>query len=441
MILGARLFRRLALLAALFCLAAGPFACAPAALEAEAPAPTFVPATPTPAPVVSCSALRIASGAPESVPAFYTAVTLPGLPSGAFYAFTDAAGAAQYRVWAERDELTNGVLTETERGFAAAELTRASEDEAYSFAFADAGGFASDAPEQAGVCAPVPLPEGFVPRRVYEPTGLTGHLRATDTGACLVYGSFGEAAAAFYPADEAGQMLPGALPDTGRVLVPAYTPMDTPLEGDPVKLVIYIGSQSVVAYRAVDGEWVEARVMLCSTGKSADDTPRGDFRIMEQYLYKKLGMNNENLYGQYSSRITGSYLFHSVPITGPNPQNRENGKRQMSVKYYDRLGTPASGGCVRMRVLDALWIYTYCTVGTPVTVTDDAGPAPAQPAPLIEEEPYQRRVSGDYHGGNYVGWDPSDPDPNNPYAALYPTEDWAVEAFAAADATDPQKKP
>lgn len=385
-----------------------------AASDALTPTPAWTAApTVAPTPVVTLETALAAPVNDSNVPDWYTRV------SDGVYAFTDETGTVAYRASARVRTLTDGAETASKTVFFAVD----SPDTAAIPLSPDAAP-ADPALDQPGRCAPEAIPEGTRVRSAYTATGRTGHY-AVD-GGFVVYGRFPGGEAAFYPADGEGNMLPGALAAEAPVLIPAYTPETPPAEGETRMLVVFIGTQSVVSFRAENGELTEERVMICSTGRNKDATPRGTFHIMQQYRYKKLGMNGENYYGQYSSRIVGNYLFHSVPISGPEPQNKENGKRQLIVKYYEKLGTPASGGCIRLRVIDALWIYTNCEVGTTVVITDDAGPAPEQPAPLIQEEPYVKKKNG-----LLLGWDPTDPDPNNPYREMYPPEDWAIEAFNA----------
>lgn len=66
-------------------------------------------------------------------------------------------------------------------------------------------------------------------------------------------------------------------------------------------------------------------------------------------------------YGQYSTRIHGAYLFHSVPYYSIN-------KSQVSTKEYNKLGQQASAGCIRLAVTDAKWIYDHCRLGTKVVI-------------------------------------------------------------------------
>lgn len=344
----------------------------------------------------------------QSIPEGYTLVSgEEDGANGSLFAFTDQQGVVQYRVYGGYSEFTDGVETQTFSGFYPSDETGA--------ILSDKDGFVDAGAEALGVCSPSALPDTLRLKNAYHTLDTTGFF-ADDSGNVFVYGSVGESEAAVYPASAEGKTLPGALAAQETITVPSYTPDTVPQEDGERMLVVYIGTQSVVCYVAVDGEWTEARVMICSTGRSKDLTPRGTFSLVRQYLYKKMGqVHGENVYAQYASRITGSYLFHSVPIGGEKRYLQEYGKQQMFIKYYERLGTPASGGCVRLRCIDAYWVYMNCAVGDTIIITDDSGPdAPEIPA-LIYEEPY---MDSDHE----YGWDPSDPDPDNPYHAIYTPE-------------------
>ena len=152
-------------------------------------------------------------------------------------------------------------------------------------------------------------------------------------------------------------------------------------------IVVYKGSQSVVVYgKDSDRNYtVSKKIFTCSTGKSSSPTRTGAYHIRAKYRWRSLV---GNVYGQFSSSISSSYLFHSVPYLRQDPSTLEN-------EEYDKLGTPASKGCIRMCVRDCKWIYDQCEIGTQVRIVDDKGPAgPGVP----------RRRSG----SEYDGWDPSD---------------------------------
>jgi len=374
---------------------------------------TAAETVPTPIPVATAEpvitigdAMTLPLEDANSVPAGYTRVETED-QTLALYAFTDADGKVQYRVYGGYTEFTDGVAGKTYNGFYPS-------DETGAILAKTATAFVDPATESFGVCTISPLPDTIRLRAKY--TILESGLITGVDGGLFVYGAFSGGEGAFYPAESSGSMIPGALPSTEKISVPSYTPDSVPTADGDHMIIVYIGTQSVVVYKAVDGEWTEERVMICSTGRSKDLTPRGTFHLVRQYLYKKMGqVHGENVYSQYASRITGSYLFHSVPIGGDHRNLQEYGKKQMIVKYYESLGTIASGGCVRLRCGDAYWVYMNCVVGTEITITDDSGPTPPQPPALIYEEPYM-------DAKHQYGWDPSDPDPENPYHAVYTPE-------------------
>lgn len=138
---------------------------------------------------------------------------------------------------------------------------------------------------------------------------------------------------------------------------------------------------------------VPIKAMACSVGLN-NATPSGTFYTKAKYEWKSL---NGGVWGQYSTRITGSYLFHSVYYTSKN-------KGALKTSAYNKLGTVASAGCVRLTVADAKWIYDNCPVGTKVVITNDK----ADPLP----KPEAMKLTAN---ATYKGWDPTDPDPNNPW--------------------------
>ena len=75
-------------------------------------------------------------------------------------------------------------------------------------------------------------------------------------------------------------------------------------------------------------------------------------------------------YGQYCSRIHGGILFHSVWYY------RNGDPSSMSAKEYNKLGTTASHGCVRLMVADAKWIYDNVPSGSKVIIYNSSNPGP-----------------------------------------------------------------
>lgn len=147
-----------------------------------------------------------------------------------------------------------------------------------------------------------------------------------------------------------------------------------------------------------NGEYtVPIRAMICSVG-TGRRTPLGTFKISNQYRWHALYMNS---YGQYCSRIAEHILLHSIPYSKKSPSALRDG-------VYNALGGKASLGCIRLTVIDAKWIYENCPPGTQVEVYEDAEPGPlGKPNRLI--------IDSD---SPYKGWDPTDPDENNPWKSV-----------------------
>lgn len=143
---------------------------------------------------------------------------------------------------------------------------------------------------------------------------------------------------------------------------------------------------------------VPAKAMVCSVG-TGTRTITGTFNTKEKYRWKLL---NGNVWGQYATRIVGGILFHSVYYYGYcDPAT-------LSTKEYNKLGTAASQGCIRLTVADAKWIYDNCPIGTQVIVYDDK----KNPGPLGKPESIILPSN--------VKWDPTDPNEKNPYLSKQP---------------------
>jgi len=142
------------------------------------------------------------------------------------------------------------------------------------------------------------------------------------------------------------------------------------------------------------GYTVPYKAMVCSVGMN-NATPTGTYNTTDKYTWRLL---SGNVYGQYATRITGHYLFHSVPYVTQN-------KADLEYDEFNKLGEAASLGCIRLTVEDAKWIYDNCPKGTEVTIYDSNDPEPlAKPTPVRIDTNDSRRV-----------WDPTDPDPSNPW--------------------------
>ena len=270
--------------------------------------------------------------------------------------------------------------------------------------------------------APTPTPVPFVARvlpsasrvrRGFTATEQKGMVRRDSDGSCFIYGSIGNTEPDFYPCDETGAVAFDAAPTDVICVVPIYTPADTPKKDGEHLLVVYLGTQAVVAYESQDGEWLEQRIMICSTGRKQGATPTGTFKIYDSYKYKVLGTAETHCYGLWACRFKTHHLFHSVPISFDAGSDAEKGHRMCDMHKFEMLGRVASDGCVRLTVRDAKWIYDLYNQGKTrisVRIVKDNGPIPKRPPKVIYREPYTDK--------NGFGWDPTDPHPQNPYLLL-----------------------
>ena len=142
-----------------------------------------------------------------------------------------------------------------------------------------------------------------------------------------------------------------------------------------------------------NGEFQPIKAMICSTGSA---TPRsGVYSVQGKWQWGKLF---GNVWGHYVTKIVGNILFHSVPYTAESPSSLEYWE-------YDKLGTSASMGCVRLSVIDSKWIFDNMPIGTPIEFYSSSNPGPLG-------KPATQQISWNEECRN---WDPTDPDPNNPW--------------------------
>ena len=153
---------------------------------------------------------------------------------------------------------------------------------------------------------------------------------------------------------------------------------------------------------------VPVRAMVCSCGRNdGSETPVGEYDIY--YRDDWLSLSGD-VYGYYISGFYGDFLFHSVPY-----RTLDHG--DLKTEEFNKLGTNASEGCVRLMISDVKWIYDNCEAGTPVRVID----ADESADPL--GKPTAIQLDGS------VRWDPTDPEPGNPYQGGAPAITGAKDAL------------
>lgn len=147
---------------------------------------------------------------------------------------------------------------------------------------------------------------------------------------------------------------------------------------------------------------VPVKAFICSTGTATPTS--GVYKIPAKVEWCRM---YGYVYGHYCTQIVGDILFHSVPYLEKNNYTLEYWE-------YDKLGTRASMGCIRMTTADAKWIFNNVSCGTQVEFYSSSNPGPlGKPtAQKISDAPEELR-----------GWDPTDPDPSNPWLTYKPEED------------------
>ncbi len=165
-------------------------------------------------------------------------------------------------------------------------------------------------------------------------------------------------------------------------------------ENAKYNITVNKATNCVIVYKCDEkGSYVPFKAMICSVGAN-NSTPAGVFNTKAKYVWRPLF---GNVYGQYATRINGNILFHSVYYSKPSPDT-------LKTAEYNKLGTAASMGCVRLTAADAKWIYDNCPIGTQVKIINNGtDPLPRPQAVKLGQN------------ATYKNWDPTDPNPNNPW--------------------------
>lgn len=145
--------------------------------------------------------------------------------------------------------------------------------------------------------------------------------------------------------------------------------------------------QNVVTIYAKDGKkgyTIPVKAYLCS-GNQYDRL--GTFSLGARFRYRGLYYG---YHSQWALIIHDDILFHTVPY------NKSQNPNSLDVKEYNKLGTSASHGCIRLQCKAVKWIYDNCKAGTKVIFYKSSTPG-ALGKPKLEKIP------------SWHTWDPTDP--------------------------------
>lgn len=129
-------------------------------------------------------------------------------------------------------------------------------------------------------------------------------------------------------------------------------------------------------------------------------TPIGTFSICSNGAAVKYSLkpmhepDGSTVYARWCSHIVGNVYFHAIAV---------GSQSHYAVRpyAYNKLGGPASAGCIRMTVADAKWLYDYAPAGTTVKIVTGSSSNPG---------PYGKPGVIKINGVNYDPTDPEVPD-------------------------------
>ena len=127
-----------------------------------------------------------------------------------------------------------------------------------------------------------------------------------------------------------------------------------PLEEDRIWVeVILKETHKVIVYKGRE----VIREMPCSGGTPETPTILGTYYLQDRgskFFARKISEGANNWV-----RIHGNYLFHGLP---------RNENWVISQEAQDKMGSPASHGCIRLRESDAQWFYDHVPQNTMVII-------------------------------------------------------------------------
>lgn len=114
---------------------------------------------------------------------------------------------------------------------------------------------------------------------------------------------------------------------------------------------VNIAKNTVIVYAKdkKNGYCIPVKAMVCSCGIPGHSTKTGNFSRI--YKVGKWHALYYGTYGKYCTRISGPYLFHSVVYM------KNGDDHSLDPEEFEKLGSLASHGCIRLQVKDAKWIY------------------------------------------------------------------------------------
>lgn len=124
-------------------------------------------------------------------------------------------------------------------------------------------------------------------------------------------------------------------------------------DSENFRIEVDLGRQMVTVFYKDD----MLREMICSGGAPESPTPPGEF-VTSQKIPKAF-IERFDVGAYYWIRFFEDYLIHSVPFD----ENWE-----MIIEEFEKLGSPASHGCIRLKLEEAKWLYETLPLGVKVLI-------------------------------------------------------------------------
>lgn len=131
---------------------------------------------------------------------------------------------------------------------------------------------------------------------------------------------------------------------------------------------------------------------------STSFTPLGSYSVCSNGTATKYTLkpmyepDGSTVYARWATHIVGNVYFHAIAVGSQSHYS-------LNPSQYNKLGSPASAGCIRMTVADAKWIYDYVASGSEVNILQGSS---SKPGPLGKNP----TISVDYS----INYDPTDPE-------------------------------
>jgi len=164
--------------------------------------------------------------------------------------------------------------------------------------------------------------------------------------------------------------------------------------GQPYLVAVNRAQNTVTVYAKDENNnyTVPVKAMACSVGREGHETPTGRYVTTDRYDWCYMV---DGSWGRYAIRVYMGIMFHTVCYYTKSIDDLEYDE-------FNKLGNPASLGCIRLCVEDELWLYTNCPTGFVTVIYDDY----ALSGPLGKPD----TIKIDTTNEEERGWDPTDPE-------------------------------